>query len=148
MPSIRGLAWRLLSPQAMGDTLGTFPMRTLRRLGSGIWRSAPGKRPSELHGLLRLRARSQRVDHSPRGGPRPPLVDALGVVAFEPSCVVPDDPGEVVRHAAPLDGRAHAQLLEQHIARLRPDPAAVAARERRIEMERAARGRVLHVTFG
>jgi hypothetical protein len=53
-------------------------------------------------------------------------------VAYERSCVVQDDPGEVVRHAAPLDGHARAKLLEQRIARLQADPSAVAARERRI----------------
>ena len=39
-------------------------------------------------------------------------------VKFEPSCVVPDDPGEVVRHAGPIDAEAQRQLLEQHIDRL------------------------------
>ncbi len=39
-------------------------------------------------------------------------------VGYEPSCVVPEDPGEIVRHARPLDERARQQLLEQHIARL------------------------------
>ncbi len=39
-------------------------------------------------------------------------------VGYEPSCVVPDDPGEIVRHARPLDEHARRQLLEQHIARL------------------------------
>ena len=39
-------------------------------------------------------------------------------VGYEPSCIVPDDPGEVVRHAGPLDEHARRQLLEQHIARL------------------------------
>lgn len=39
-------------------------------------------------------------------------------VKFEPSCVVPEDPGEVVRHAGPLDAEARRQLLEQHIDRL------------------------------
>lgn len=53
-------------------------------------------------------------------------------VRYERSCVVEDDPGEVVRHAAPLDGPARAKLLEQRIARLQADPSAVAARERRI----------------
>lgn len=53
-------------------------------------------------------------------------------VAYERSCVVEDDPGEVVRHAAPLDGHARAKLLEQRIARLQADPSAVAAREQRI----------------
>lgn len=74
-------------------------------------------------------------------------VDGLGCVAYEPSCVVADDPGEIVRHASPLDGRARAQLREQQIARLRRDPAAVAARERRIAIERAPAGRVLRAMF-
>lgn len=39
-------------------------------------------------------------------------------VGYEPSCIVPDDPGEIVRHAGPLDEHARRQLLEQHIARL------------------------------
>lgn len=39
-------------------------------------------------------------------------------VKFEPSCVVPDDPGEIVRHAGPIDAQAKRQLLEQHIDRL------------------------------
>jgi hypothetical protein len=64
------------------------------------------------------------------------ILASLGRVAFEPSCVVEDDPGEVVRHAAPLDARAAAQMREQQIARLRRDPDAVYARERRIAIER------------
>lgn len=76
-----------------------------------------------------------------------PTVDYLGRVAFEPGCVVDDDPGEIVRHAAPLDDRARMQLREQQIARLRRDPVAVAARERRIAIERAPAGRVLHARF-
>lgn len=81
---------------------------------------------------------------------REPSADVLdlGCVAFEPSCVVADDPGEVVRHASPMDGRARAQLREQQIARLRRDPVAVAARERRIAIERAPTGRVLQAMFG
>lgn len=39
-------------------------------------------------------------------------------VKFEPSCVVPEDPGEIVRHAGPIDAQARRQLLEQHIDRL------------------------------
>ena len=78
--------------------------------------------------------------------PRP--IDDLGSVKYEPSCVVPDDPGEIVRHAAPLDRRAQAQLLEQHIARLQFDPAAVSARERRIAVAAAPKGRVLQAMFG
>ena len=76
-----------------------------------------------------------------------PTVD-LGRVAYERGCVVDDDPGEIVRHAAPLDDRARAQLREQQIARLRLDPGAVVARERRIQIECAPAGRVLHARFG
>lgn len=47
-------------------------------------------------------------------------------VGYEPSCVVPDDPGEIVRHARPLDEHARQQLLEQHIARLLCQAPAVA----------------------
>lgn len=64
------------------------------------------------------------------------ILASLEPVAFEPSCVVEDDPGEVVRHAAPLDAQAAAQMREQQIARLRYDPDAVQARERRIALER------------
>ena len=43
----------------------------------------------------------------------------LGTVdRWEQSCVVADDPGMVVRHAAPLDERAKAAILEQRIARM------------------------------
>lgn len=75
-------------------------------------------------------------------------LDDLGCVTYERSCVVGDDPGEIVRHASPLDGQARAQLREQQIARLQRDPAAVAARERRIAIERAPAGRVLQAMFG
>lgn len=67
------------------------------------------------------------------------ILASLGPVVYEPSCVVAPDDSEVVRHAAPLDDRARAQLREQAIARMRRDPEAVAARERRIAI---ARGRV------
>lgn len=40
------------------------------------------------------------------------------VVQWEPSCVVPEDCGAVVRHAAPLDDAARQQLREQWIQRL------------------------------
>lgn len=80
-------------------------------------------------------------------GERSPLVDSLGWVLYEPNCVVGDDPGEIVRHAAPLDERARAQLREQQIARMRLDPAAIVARERRVAIERAPAGRVLHARF-
>ncbi len=56
-------------------------------------------------------------------------------VGYEPSCVVPDDPGEVVRHAGPLDEPARRQLLEQHIARLLYQAAPAAAPARRAMVE-------------
>lgn len=64
------------------------------------------------------------------------LASLRPVRAFEPSCVVEDDPGEIVRHAGPPDARARQMLLEQRLARLVFDPAAVAERERRIAIER------------
>ena len=70
------------------------------------------------------------------------ILASLGTVRVEPSCVVEDDPGEVVRHAAPLDDRARQQLREQAISRLRLDQAAVTARERRIAI---ARGKVVEI---
>jgi hypothetical protein len=43
----------------------------------------------------------------------------LGCVrSFEASCVVPEDPGEVVRGARPLTAEDAAQLREQMIVRL------------------------------
>lgn len=92
---------------------------------------------SAVRALVRVGPSSTRTD----------LVDSLGCVAFEASCVVDDDPGEIVRHAAPLDDRARIQLREQQIARLRRDPAAIVARERRIAIERAPAGRVLQARF-
>lgn len=70
------------------------------------------------------------------------ILASLGPVVFEPSCVVAVDDSEIVRHAAPLDDRARAQLREQALSRLTFDPAAVAARERRIAIER---GRVAQI---
>lgn len=77
------------------------------------------------------------------------LAELTPITSVDPRCVVPTtlrvrgedvpDDSEVVRHAAPLDDRARAQLREQAIARMRRDPEAVAARERRIAI---ARGRV------
>ena len=66
-------------------------------------------------------------------------------VTFEPTCVVPDEPVEsaVVRHAQPLDDHARAQILEQRIARME-HPVAVAARERRIALER---GNVVDIAY-
>ena len=40
------------------------------------------------------------------------------VRSFEASCVVPEDPGEVVRGARPLTAEDAAQLREQMIVRL------------------------------
>jgi len=40
------------------------------------------------------------------------------VNSFEASCVVPDDPGEVVRGSRPLTAEDRVQLREQMIARL------------------------------
>ena len=46
----------------------------------------------------------------------------LGIVkSFEASCVVPDDPGEVVRRARPLCQEDRERLREQAIARLLAD---------------------------
>lgn len=61
----------------------------------------------------------------------------LGVVTFEPSCVVPEDDSEIVRHAAPLDAAARERIREQQIARLHADPSIVAQREARISAQRA-----------
>lgn len=46
------------------------------------------------------------------------VLASLGRVRFEPSCVVPDDPGMVVRGARRLTDEDRAVLREQHIARL------------------------------
>jgi hypothetical protein len=40
------------------------------------------------------------------------------VLSFEASCVVPDDPGEVVRGARPLTAEDAVRLREQMIVRL------------------------------
>ena len=46
----------------------------------------------------------------------------LGIIrSFEASCVVPDDPGEVVRRARPLCQEDRERLREQAIARLLAD---------------------------
>ena len=106
--------------------------------------------PSATQTLRRLTTSGRRRAVRPSGPEsmtRSALVESLGVVAYEPGCVVEDDPGEIVRHAAPLDEQARARLREQQIARLRRDPAAVAARERRLAIERAPTGRVLHARF-
>lgn len=65
------------------------------------------------------------------------MADDLGSVkSFEASCVVPDDPGEVVRGARPATKDdveiMAAQRRERQIAAMRYDPVAVAERERRI----------------
>jgi len=68
---------------------------------------------------------------------RDPLLASLGLVTtIEPACVVPPDDSVVVRHAAPLDDRARAQLREQALGRLTRDDVAVAARERRLAVQR------------
>lgn len=48
-------------------------------------------------------------------------MDVGRVQSFEPSCVVPDDPGEVVRGARKLTPEDVARLREQMIARLMVD---------------------------
>lgn len=40
------------------------------------------------------------------------------VTLIEPGCIVPEDPGEVVRGARPITDGDRAQMREQHIARL------------------------------
>lgn len=66
-----------------------------------------------------------------------PDLSWLGVVTFEPSCVVPEDDSEIVRHAAPLDAAARERIREQQIARLCADASAVAQREARVSAWRA-----------
>ncbi|MEP7118652.1 MAG: hypothetical protein ABI880_13770 [Acidobacteriota bacterium] len=44
--------------------------------------------------------------------------ESAEIVKYQASCVVPDDPGAVVRHASPIDDRARQQLREQQLARL------------------------------
>ena len=56
------------------------------------------------------------------------ILASLDTVVWEPSCEAPDDPGSVVRHAAPMSP-------EERLARLQRDPTAIAARERRIAIE-------------
>lgn len=53
-------------------------------------------------------------------------------VDFDPGCIVPDDPGEVVRHARPADEQDRWRIREQQIARMRQDTAAIQAREHRL----------------
>lgn len=45
-------------------------------------------------------------------------MDVGWVTSFEPTCVVPDDPGEVVRGARPMTAEDAERLREQMIARL------------------------------
>lgn len=45
-------------------------------------------------------------------------MDVGRVSSFEPRCVVPDDPGEVVRGARPISGEDRVRMREQTIARL------------------------------
>ena len=71
------------------------------------------------------------------------ILASLGRVSWERSCVVAVDDSEVVRHAAPLDDRARAQLREQHIARLVRDHAAIQAREAAQVARTRARFRVV-----
>ena len=63
----------------------------------------------------------------------------LGPVTRLDECVgiVGEDYGEVVRGARPLTTEDAAQMREQEIARLKADPVAVAARERRMAVEQA-----------
>ena len=61
-----------------------------------------------------------------------------------PRYAVPHDESEIVRHAQPLDDQARAQIREQRIARMKRDPVAVAARERRIALER---GNVVDIAY-
>lgn len=70
------------------------------------------------------------------------ILASLGPVAFEPSCVVPLDESEVVRHARPATAADRAALREQALARMTYDPHAVQQRERRIALER---GRVSQI---
>lgn len=51
-------------------------------------------------------------------------MDVGRVQSFEPSCVVPDDPGEVVRGARKLTPEDVNRLREQMIARLMAEAAA------------------------
>lgn len=43
------------------------------------------------------------------------------VHSFEAACIVPDDPGEVVRGAKPISAADRDRMREQHIARLLAD---------------------------
>ena len=43
------------------------------------------------------------------------------VSSFEPACLVPDDPGEVVRGAKPISADDRDRMREQHIARMMAD---------------------------
>lgn len=124
----------------MLQSLPTTATQAFRRVTSGWSRLERPPVPAAFSAVRSL----VRVTPSRRPSD---LLDSLGYVAFEASCVVDDDPGEVVRHAAPLDDRARVQLREQQIARMRRDPGAIVARERRVAIERAPAGRVLKARF-
>lgn len=75
-------------------------------------------------------------------------LDWLGLVAtVDASCVVPDDDSCVVRGARPLTPADAEKLREQAISRLQRDPAAILARETRIQIEHSA-GRVVRFRKG
>lgn len=122
------------------DPLSPSATQALRRLTSGLSRL---ERPRVRVVFPGREAREQAAPADSRSE----LIESLGYVAYEQSCVVDDDPGEIVRHAAPLDDHARRQLREQQIARLRRDPDAIVARERRIAIEHAPSGRVLRARF-
>jgi len=124
----------------MLDSLTPSATQAFRSLTSGLSRLERSTVPAALTAVRSW------VPVAPSDA-RSELVDSLGCVAYEPGCVIHDDPGEIVRHAAPLDDRARIQLREQQIARMRRDPAAIVARERRIAIERAPAGRVLRARF-
>ena len=67
-----------------------------------------------------------------KGDRRDEWLQELFVEEFDPGCIVPDDPGEVVRHARPADERDRGHIREQQIARMQADAAAVRARELRL----------------
>ncbi len=48
-------------------------------------------------------------------------VELGSVRSFEAACIVPDDPGEVVRGAKPISAADRDRMREQHIVRLLAD---------------------------
>lgn len=48
-------------------------------------------------------------------------VELGSVSSFEAACIVPDDPGEVVRGAKPISAGDRERMREQHISRLMAD---------------------------